>query len=380
MPRATKNSKPNFSENEAPRSAAFRIAIVGHGLVAQIHASAIGAIPDVELVAVAGRDVKRAEPFAAEHGIAAFSDVEAMVQSVDADAVIVATPHPTHTDIAIIAAKAGAHVLIEKPLATTVADCDRIIEAANTAGVTLAVVSQRRLLPAVQRVKTAIDRGSIGKPILGSVATFSWRGPDYYEMDDWRGTWKGEGGGILVNQAVHHLDLILWLMGPFDEVFGYWANLNHPDIEVDDTAVAVLRGSDGRLASIVASNSQNPGLYARILVNGENGATVGVQTDGGSMFIAGESGMQETPCNHVWTIPGEEHHPDTWRREDEAAFSTRDPILYFHELVIGDFVEAAQSGRPPAVSGQDGRRAVELFEAIYRSNESGSPIRLSPSP
>jgi len=357
----------------------MRFAIVGHGLIAQIHASAIQAIPDAELVGVSGQVTKRAEPFAAEYGITAFSDVEAMVQSVDADAVIVATPHPTHRDLAVAAANAGAHLLVEKPLATTVADCDEIIEAATLSGVSLGVVSQRRALPAVRRVKAAIEQGSIGRPILGSVAMFGWRGPDYYRKADWRGTWEGEGGGILVNQAVHHLDLIQWLMGPFDEVFGYWANLNHPDIEVDDTAVAVLRGSDGRLASIIASNSQNPGLYARILIHGENGATVGVQTDGGSMFIAGESMMEEAPYNHLWTIPGEEALPATWRKEDEAAIADRDPIMQYHELTILDFVEAVRSGRSPAVSGQDGRRAVEIFEAIYRSTEDQSPIRLSHS-
>ncbi len=355
-----------------------RVVIVGHGNIARVHAGAIGALHDAVLVGVVGRDLTGARNFALEHGIEAASSVEHAMCSLAPDVVIVATPHPTHADIAVAAAEAGAHVLVEKPLATSVADCDRILEAAEATGILVGVVAQRRLLPPVLRMKAAIDTGRIGKPILSSISLLGWRSSDYYDSDAWRGTWQGEGGGLLVNQAVHHLDLLQWLAGPFEEVFGYWANLNHPEIEVDDTAVAVLRGSDGGLASITASNSQNPGLHAQILVHGESGGTLGVQTDGGSMFVAGSSPMLEAPYNHVWTIPADQELLAGWVREDRCEFSARDPIQRYHELVLQDFLEASRSGRQPLMSGVEGRACVELFEAIYRSNKERSPIRLGP--
>jgi len=353
-----------------------RVVIVGHGNVARVHADAIGALHDAVLVGVVGRDLTRARNFALEYGIEVASDVDNAMSLLAPDVVIVATPHPTHADIAVAATRAGAHVLVEKPLATSVADCDRILEAAASSGVLVGVVAQRRLLPPVLRMKAAIERGRIGKPILSSISLLGWRSADYYDSDAWRGTWQGEGGGLLVNQAVHHLDLLQWLAGPFEEVFGYWANLNHPDIEVDDSAVAVLRGGDGRLASITASNSQNPGLHARILVHGESGATLGVQTDGGSMFVAGSSPMLEAPYNHLWTIPADQELLVGWEREDRAEFSARDPIQRYHELVLRDFIEASRSGRQPLVPGVEGRACVELFEAIYLSTKERSPIRL----
>ncbi len=354
-----------------------RVAIVGHGNIAHVHAKALQAIDNAQLVAVVGRDAGRAEPFAHEYEIEAFTEVGTAVESLGINIVIVATPHPSHAEVATGAADSGAHVLVEKPLATSVAECDQILKAAETAGTLVGVVSQRRLLPPVQRMKAAIERGAIGQPVLATVSLLGWRSPEYYESDSWRGTWSGEGGGVLINQAVHHLDLLQWLIGPFEEVFGYCANLNHAGIEVEDSAVAVLRG-EGRLASIVASNSQNPGLHARVLVHGDSGATLGVQTDGGSMFIAGSSQMKQAPFNDVWTVPGEERLLDDWRRDDEADFYAGDPILRYHELVIRDFINAVRSGRPLAISGVEGRSTVELFEAIYRSSKERSPVRLSP--
>jgi len=350
--------------------------MVGHGKIARVHADALGRLPEADLVGVVGRDSTRAQSFALEYGIEAVSGVDNAVKLLAPDVVIVATPHPTHAEIAISAAEAGAHVLVEKPLATSVAECDRILEAAASTGVLVGVVGQRRLLAPVLRMKAAIDAGRIGKPILASISLLGWRGADYYDSDAWRGTWRGEGGGLLVNQAVHHLDLLQWLAGPFQEVFAYWENLNHPYIEVDDTAVAVLRGDDGRLASITASNSQNPGLHAQVLVHGESGPTIGVQTDGGSMFVAGSSLMLEAPYNHMWTIPGDQEFVRGWERDDRVEFLAQDPIVHYHRLVLRDFIEASRSGRSPLVSGPEGRSCVELFEAIYRSNEERSPVRL----
>ncbi len=351
------------------------IGIIGPGKVAHTHAQAIAALPEAALVAVWGRNAERTAAFAARSGARPYADLDTMLRDPRVQAVIICTPHPQHAEETIAAAQAGVHVLVEKPMALTTADCDRMIVAADAAGVTLGVVSQRRLYEPVQRVKQAIEAGKLGRPILGTVVVLGWRGPEYYAMDPWRGTWDGEGGGILVNQVVHQLDLFQWFMGPIAELFGYWDNLNHPYIPVDDTAVAVLRFRNGALGNIVVSNSQNPGLYARIHVHGYNGATVGVQTDGGSVFFVGQAGKAEPPINDVWTVPGEEGLLAGWQARDRAGGDARDPMTYYHVLQDRDFVQAVLADRPPLAPGAEGRKLVALIEAIYRSQREHAPVR-----
>jgi predicted dehydrogenase len=238
------------------------------------------------------------------------------------------------------------------------------------------VISQRRWQPAVRRVKAAIDEGRIGVPGLATVEVLGWRSPEYYAMDAWRGTRVGEGGGVLVNQAVHQLDLLCWFLGPIAEVDGWTTNVNHPEIEVEDTAVAVVRFRSGAIASIVASNSQRPGLYGRIHVHGRNGASVGVETDTGSSFVAGVS-LPSLPTNDIWTIPGEEAEPERWAAEDRTAVAGVEIGTWFHELQLRDVVAAIREGRRPAVDGLDGRAAVALMAAIDEASRSGGRVRLA---
>src|SRR5205823_8201481 len=141
------------------------------------------------------------------------------------------------------------------------------LAAARRSGATLGVISQRRFFEPVRRMKDAIDAGKIGRPALGVFVMYSWREPAYYRSDPWRGKWDTEGGGVLVNQSPHHLDVLLWLMGPVAEVSGYWANLNHPSVEVEDTAVASVRFKSGGLGSLLASLSQKPGFHSKIHVH-----------------------------------------------------------------------------------------------------------------
>ncbi|MBN2469544.1 MAG: Gfo/Idh/MocA family oxidoreductase, partial [Anaerolineae bacterium] len=351
-----------------------RAAIVGYGKVAHLHAKALVAIPEAELVAVCGRKPDRAAAFAQEYGIAAFTDVEEMIESARVQAVIICTPHPAHVGPTVAAARQGAHVLVEKPLASSLADCDRMIQAAAQAGVKLGVISQRRFYEPVVRVRQAIDSGKIGVPVLGTAVMYSWRDEAYYSSDPWRGQWEAEGGGVLVNQAPHQLDLLQWFMGPIAELTGCWSNLNHPYIEVEDTAVAVIRFKNGGLGSIVASNSQKPGIYGKIHIHGSNGATVGVQPEGGAMFIAGMSSVLEPPINDLWTIPGEEADLARWQAEDRAAFEKVDAALHYIMLQDRDFVQAILEDRQPAVTGEDGRVTVEMFTAIYRSQRDRGPV------
>jgi predicted dehydrogenase len=336
---------------------------------------ALSRLPESHFVAVYDRHLDRTRAFVDRYGVSAYTDVQEMIADADVQAVIICTPHPVHALHATLAAKAGAHVLVEKPLAASLKDCDAILSAAARAGVKLGVISQRRLYEPAQRVKAAIEAGKIDEPILGTVVLLGWRDEAYYRSDPWRGTWDTEGGGLLVNQVPHHIDLLQWFMGPIDELFGYWDNLNHPYIEVEDTAVAVLRFKNGALGSIVASNSQKPGFYGKVHVHGKNGASVGVQTDGGAMFIAGVSEILEPPVNDLWTVPGEEQLLAQWQAEDRATFRDIDSTTHYHCLQDQDFLQAVLKDRKPMITGTQGRKTVEIFTAIYRSRRDRRPVK-----
>jgi predicted dehydrogenase len=355
----------------------IRVALVGCGKVAQVHVAAIRSLPDVELVAACDALPDRANAFAAQHEIRPFVDVATMIREAKPQAAIVGTPHPMHAEPAILAAEAGVHVLVEKPLAASLADCDAMLAAARKSGVIISVISQRRFCPAVRRMKEAIDAGKIGTPALGVFIGYNWRDAAYYRSDSWRGRWDTEGGGVLVNQSPHQLDILLWLMGPAADVSGYWANVNHPTVEVDDTAVAAIRFKNGGLGSIATSVSQKPGIFTKVHVHGSNGASVGVETDRGATFVAGVSGVAAPPLNDLWTIPGEEGRLAEFQDEDRANFAKVDGTSYYHALQFADFLGAIRDGRPPLVTGDDGRAVVELFAAIYESSQAGRPVRMA---
>jgi UDP-N-acetyl-2-amino-2-deoxyglucuronate dehydrogenase len=355
----------------------LRTALIGCGKVGHIHARALRALPESDFVAVCDAQPERARAFAAQYGTRAHADVLTMLRESSVQAVLIATPHPLHAAPAVAAAEVGVHVLVEKPLAASLADCDAMLAAARRTGVKLGVISQRRLYEPVQRMKAAIDAGKIGRPVLGVFTMFSWRDEAYYRSDPWRGRWDTEGGGVLVNQSPHQLDLLQWFMGEIDEVSGYWANLNHPSIEVEDTAVANLRFKGGGLGAIVTSVSQKPGIYTKVQIHGSNGASVGVQTDTGATFVAGMSGIAEPPFNDVWTIPGEEALLARFQAEDRAHFQQVDGTSHYHTLQIQDFLRAVLEDRSPLVPGEEGRIVVALFTAIYRSQ---SELRSIPFP
>jgi UDP-N-acetyl-2-amino-2-deoxyglucuronate dehydrogenase len=354
----------------------LRVGLVGCGKVGTIHAAALCAIPEAELVACCDAAPDRAAAFAAKYGGRAFPDLTAMLRDGGVEAVIIGTPHPLHAEPAVRAAEAGVHVLVEKPMAASLADCDAMLAAARKSGVTLGVISQRRFFEPVARMKQAIDAGKIGTPSLGVFIQYSWRDLAYYRSDPWRGKWDTEGGGVLVNQSPHQLDILLWLMGPAAEVSGQWANVNHPGVEVDDTAVATIKFKNGGLGSIATSVSQKPGIYTKVHVHGSNGASVGVETDRGATFIAGASAVAHPPLNDVWTIPGEEHLLAEFEAADRARFAALDATTHYHALQIADFVRAVREGRAPLVTGDSGRAVVELFTAIYRSAKEGQSVLL----
>lgn len=353
----------------------YNVAILGCGKVAHLHAKAIENLPDARLAGVWSRSETTAKAFAAQYKTTFYTEISELVKIEKIDLAIVCTPHPFHLEPVLEAAKAGANVLVEKPLASTLEDSDKMISACRNAGVKLGVISQRRWYEPVKRVKAAIEAGKIGKPVFGTINMLGWRDKDYYDADEWRGTWDMEGGGVLVNQAPHQLDILLWFMGEIDEVYGQWRNLNHPYIEVEDTAVAIVKFKNGGIGNIIVSNSQKPGIYGKVHIHGENGASVGVQTDGGAMFIAGSSGVLEPPVNDIWSVPGEEKMLEEWKKQDTEFFGKHDPTVFYMERQIHDFLQALENNTDPLVTGEDGRRTVELFTAIYRSTRDNRLVK-----
>lgn len=349
--------------------------IIGCGKVGDFHAKAFAALENSEFTAVCDNNIERARAFAERYGVKAYDDIETMIKECGLDVVSVCTPHPLHANPAVAAAECGCNVLIEKPLASTLEDCDRIIEAGDRNHVTIGTMVQRRFYRPCMRIKKALDDGKLGRPVLGMVTMLGWRDKKYYDSDPWRGSWEGEGGGVMVNQAPHQIDLLQWYMGDVDEIYGVWKNLNHPYIEVEDTAVAVIKFKNGGLGNIVVSNSQNPALYGKVHIFGENGAAAGVQTDGGAMFVAGMSTITEAPYNDLWTVEGEADMLETWKKEDTDFFNSVDSMYYYHQEQIKDFVDAVQKGGKPLVDAREGRKTVEIFTGIYRATATNSVIK-----
>jgi UDP-N-acetyl-2-amino-2-deoxyglucuronate dehydrogenase len=347
----------------------LRVGIVGTGGIARTHATAIAALAaagdPVTIAAVADVLPERARAFAAERGVPHhFASAEALLGAGLVDCVHVTTPHPAHCAVVVAAAAAGVHALVEKPLAIDLREADRAVEAARRAGTVLSTVFQRRWFPAARRLRRAIDEGKLGRPILGSLEVRWLRTAEYYARDPWRGKWATEGGGCLVNQAVHAIDWLLWYLGPVDVVFGLYHNLGHRDmrLEVDDNAVAAIRFRSGAIATLSASVSVKPASVARVTVHGDNGASASVceVTEWGGDYV-----------NDIWTIPGEEGLPAAWAAADRAEAW---PNWRYHLRQIEDFYAAVRTGRAPEVSGEDGRNAVELIQAIYSASESGLAV------
>ncbi|MGI6739472.1 MAG: Gfo/Idh/MocA family protein [Christensenellales bacterium] len=353
----------------------IRTALVGCGKVADFHALAYAGLENSEFVACCDSDIERARSFAEKYNIKAYDNTSKMIRDSKVEMLSICTPHPLHASIAVEAANEKCNVLVEKPLAVSLDDCNKIIQAGEQNQVKIGMIAQRRFYRPCMRIKQAIEDGKIGTPIIGTVNVYGWRSKEYYESDPWRGTWKGEGGGVMATQATHQIDLLLWYMGEIEEVYGIWKNYNHPYIEVEDTALAIVKFKNGAVGNLVMSNSQNPALFGNVRVHGSNGASLGVQTDGGSMFIAGMSEITEAPYNDIWTVQGEADNLEQMRKEDTEEFFRVDSMYHYHRVQIAEFIDSILQDRQPLVTAHDGMKAVELMIAVYQSTETGLPVK-----
>lgn len=343
----------------------IRIGIIGCGKIAHFHAKAINNLHNCVLVAACNRTEAKLKNFCDTYNIKAYLSVEEMITKEHLDVVTICTPHPTHADLAIRCANLKCHILVEKPLATSLAQADAMLKAARDNRVLLGTLVQRRNYLPCLRIKKAIDDSKLGTPILAQVTMLGFRSEEYYRSDPWRGSWSGEGGGVLVSQASHQIDLLNWYLGEIDSIYGLAANFNHPYIEVEDSAVAVIKYKSGALATLLASNSQNPALFGKVHVFGSNGASVGVQTDGGAMFIAGVSEIEEPPVTDMWHVPCDNVPLGTLVKADSDFFNSVDKMIYFHQVHIENFVNAILGKDKLLADGEAGRATVEVCEAIY---------------
>ena len=343
-------------------------ALVGCGMIAEYHARAIAEIPGARVVAAYSRSAANGAKIAAIAGgdLPIFDDLDAMLAHPGVDVVTVCTPSGAHLDPAVAAARAGKHVVVEKPLEITLPRCDAIIRACDEAGVRLCTIFPSRFGAANRSLKAALEAGRFGRLTLGDTHVKWWRTQAYYDSGGWRGTWDLDGGGALMNQAIHNVDLLVWLMGEVASVQAIAATLVHDRIEVEDTAVAALRFRSGALGVIEATTGAFPGLLKRTEIHGERGSARVEQDD-------------LTLWSFAEPAPGDDAILASLTGPVGGAAGASDPrgINHAgHRDQLADFLRAIDSGTPAAVDGREGRRSVEVIRAIYASARSGRAVSL----
>jgi UDP-N-acetyl-2-amino-2-deoxyglucuronate dehydrogenase len=342
--------------------------IVGCGMIAEFHTRAINEIAGARVVGALSRNPANGAKIArlADGGCEVFGDLEALLAAPGLDVVCICTPSGAHMEPAVRAAAAGKHVVVEKPLEITLARCDAIINACEAAGVRLCTIFPSRFTAANQRLKEAIALGRFGRLTLGDTHVKWWRTQEYYDSGGWRGTWQLDGGGALMNQAIHNVDLLYWLMGDVESITAQTATLAHVRIEVEDTAIAAVRFKSGALGVIQAATSVYPGLLKRIEIHGDRGS-VRVEQDDITLWE-----FQER-------VPSDNEIYAAMAAQSGFKAGASDPrgITHVgHRDQLVDFLEAIDSGRDPIVDGREGRKSVEIIRAIYRSAGSGQAVRL----
>ena len=340
--------------------------IVGTGIIAAMHADAIATLPGARLVAVTDADAGAAAAFAAPRGAAAERDLDALLARADVDVVCVCVPSGLHAEVGLRAVKAGKHLAVEKTVDVTLDAADRLIGAARTAGLALTVMSQHRFDPGLVEARRLIDEGALGRLVLGEASTKWYRGQAYYDSAGWRGT-RAMDGGSLLNQGIHYVDLLRWLMGPVAEVTAVCTTQAHR-IEVEDTSLAIVRFTSGAVGTIVSSTAVFPGFAARLEVTGTNGTVI--IEDGRLVSRALRDGARPADAApRPAAAPGTPAEPGT--AADPAALDVSG-----HAAQLADLLAAIEEGCAPAVDGAAGRAALEIVCAVYESSRSGRTVTL----
>lgn len=339
----------------------FRVGVIGCGRVSPRHLDSLRELPNARVVAVSDVIEARAARAAKDHDAAIHTEYRKLLDRPDVDVVNICTPSGMHASMAIEALQAGKHVLVEKPIALSLHDADRMIGAAASCGRRLGVVLQNRYNPPMQELRRVVDDGRLGRLLLGSVTVRWFRSQEYYD-DGWHGTLAMDGGSLM-NQSIHHIDALQWMMGPVESVSAYTATLAHR-IEVEDVAVATVRFRGGALGVIESSTVTYPeNLEGSLALFGEKG----------SVKVGGTALNRKV----LWKIAGELEHERDVLVHDEI-----DPPSiygYSHKAVIAEFLSAVREDREPATPGHEARKSVALVLAMYQSAREGRSVLVDPS-
>lgn len=348
------------------KSRGFGFGMIGCGMIANFHARAVGDLRGAKVVACYDAVSAAADRFAASQGCRAYHDLDQMLADPEVDIVTVGTPSGAHLEPAVAAAKAGKHVIVEKPLEITLKRCDQIIRACEQNKVKLSAIFPSRFHQSSLELKKAVDQGRFGRLTLGEAYVKWYRTQAYYDSGAWRGTWELDGGGALMNQAIHSVDLLTWLLGPVVEISAHTGLLAHERIAVEDTAVATLKFANGALGVIEASTAAYPGYLKRIEVHGSEGSAAMEEEDVVAWDFAKKARTDATihkrMAGRISTAGG---------ASDPAAIGH-----HGHTEQFRDVLEAIRENRKPAVDGHEGRRSVEIILAIYKAAELGKTIKL----
>lgn len=337
--------------------------IVGCGVIAPFHLEGIAKTPETKLVAVCDFDSAKAKTTAEKWKVDYYTDFAEMLKRDDLDIISICTPTSLHPEQAIMAARAGKHVMTEKPMAINLEDADRMIAECRKQKVKLGCIFQRRVTEPFLSIKKALNDKELGKVLIGDIYLKYYRSQAYYDSADWRGTWEFDGGGALMNQGIHMIDLLQWYMGDIEEVSAYTGTLARK-IEVEDTAVAILKFRNGALGILEGTTTVFPSIPHRLEIHGEKG----------SIMVEGE-GVKR------WSTIGSDGKPadkvtDDKTKTDQVITNPTDIAKYGHMLQIQDMVKAVLENREPSVQGDEGRKALEIILAIYESSKTGKAVRL----
>lgn len=341
--------------------------VIGTGMIAAFHAKALQAIPSARLVASYDSRTGAATSFASSYGGRSYDSLEKFLADPELRVVTICTPSGLHLEPALAAIEAGKHVIVEKPMEITLERCDRMIEAAAKKGVQLAGIFPSRFHDVSRVIKAQIDAGRFGRLSLGDAYVKWFRSDEYYRSSNWKGTWKYDGGGALMNQSIHAIDLLQWFMGPVESVQSCAATIGHEGIEVEDTAVAVLRYANGALGVIEGSTAVYPGFLKRIEISGTTGSVIMEEED-------------ITTWNFAEAQPDDEAICRKFANTTVSGGGASDPSAigyHGHQRQFEDFLRVLESGKgKPLVDGIEARKAVAIIVAIYESARTGKMVKM----
>ncbi len=344
----------------------YKFGIVGLGLIADFHGRAIEAMEGAEVSACMDFEEERVKRFSTDFGCRGYTDLEEMLRDPELDIVTVCTPSGAHMEPSLKIIEAGKHLIVEKPLEVTLDRCDRILSAAEDKGVRVVTVFPSRFHEASKLIKRTIDSNRFGKLVLGDAYVKWLRTQEYYDKGGWHGTKTLDGGGALMNQSIHAIDLLQWFMGPVKSVKAYTNTIGHERIEVEDLAVAVLKFKNGALGVIEGSTAVYPGYLKKIEIAGTQGSIILEESD-----IKAWNFREKTEEDKNILKKFSSTTESSGGVSDPGAISFKP-----HQRQFEDFVLSLDSGESSVVEGSEGRKAVEIILAIYDSAEKGKEIFL----